>query len=125
MYCKICLYVVVFEHIKKNSLIPPYCFVFIPQTKVGEKRAERSPNRVKQNLTFMISVVFVLKNVSDVRGEAVADEQERLADELRNLMVGWCPVGFKEMYSAGGHTLGSKNGVMFWMESFKADKKVG
>jgi hypothetical protein len=76
---------------------------------------------VAQERMFDFSVITVMSNLRDARGEAAQDEMNELLDPTRKALVGWVPgEGFDPIEANGGQVFEFKDGQLWWQDRFRS-----
>jgi len=98
----------------------PAAFVMPNNTRPGPNQLVGG---VRQRLAETVSVVLMVRNLSDHRGgAAAADLADVLIPLVRGLLIGWQPhSSFGAITHAGGRLVGATDGLVSWMEDFTSD----
>jgi hypothetical protein len=82
-------------------------------------------NAVSQRLTEQFGVIFVLKNVTDQRGDKVNADLAVLRDAVRAALLGWAPTGEHEPTVRGqGRLLDFKDQLLWWQDTYLTARNI-
>ncbi|MBC7859193.1 MAG: hypothetical protein H7Z39_10540 [Burkholderiaceae bacterium] len=101
---------------ESNPKVCPACFVFI-----ADERPE--PNKlgdiIVQNVHVTVSVVFVVKNLTDALGVAAGVDLDLLRKAVKAQVYGWQPAPEFDPFERGAcHLLAFKDGHLWWLEQY-------
>lgn len=101
---------------QKNPRATPAAYV-IPVRETAQPSA--TYGRVRQQRKGGVTIVLVVKNVADARGEAAHGDMVDLRNLVDAQLLGWSPSEQHDPYQFGGGGLAAfKDGHMWWQDIY-------
>jgi len=103
--------------VERNPTVTPAAFVFPLEESPGENQMG---NVVIQRVVAGVGIAFVVKNVSDVTGDAARQDLIELRQAVKERLLGWSPAAGHDPYERGNSgLLAFRDGHMWWQDVYR------
>lgn len=75
-----------------------------------------------QEITEWVAVVTVVKKANDRTGQGANAELQAIRDDIRQVLFGFCPMGYTALELGPSGLLSFENGVLWWQDVFIANR---
>lgn len=101
---------------ENNPAATPACFVF----SLGEKpEPSKFTGALLQHVQTAVSIVLVVRNLSDSNGAAAVADVEELRRKVKGVVYGWAPQeGHDPLERGDSNLLAFKNGHAWWQDIY-------